>query len=86
MYSIRYTKQAIKDIERLKKTNKSIKAKNLIDILSQNLFQTPPPYEKLVGELKSCYSRRIDYKNRLVYKLYEKEKIVVIIRMWTHYE
>ncbi|MBS4961107.1 MAG: Txe/YoeB family addiction module toxin [Clostridiales bacterium] len=86
MYHIIYTKQAIKDIEKLKSTHLSEKAKQLINIIKANPFQNPPPYEALVGNLKGAYSRRINIKHRLVYQILEKENTIKVIRMWTHYE
>lgn len=86
MYTVRYTKQAVKDIESLKNAKLDMKAKKLIDIIKINPFQNPPPYEKLVGDLLGAYSRRINIKHRLVYEVLEDEKIVKVIRMWTHYE
>jgi len=62
------------------------KTEKLLDILSQNPFQTPPPYEKLLGDLSGAYSRRINIQHRLVYQVLKASKIVKIIRMWTHYE
>lgn len=62
------------------------KAKSLVDILKENPWQNPPPYEKLVGDLNGFYSRRINVQHRLVYKVYEDEKVVAIYSMWTHYE
>ena len=58
----------------------------LLDILKEDPFQSPPSYEKLVGDLTGAYSRRINIQHRLVYQIYEEEKIVKVIRMWTHYE
>ena len=86
MYKIKYTKQAVKDIPKLKDANLDNKAKALIDILRKNPFQNPPSYEKLVGELQDLYSRRINIKHRLVYEVYNKTKEVKIISLWTHYE
>lgn len=63
-----------------------IKAKKLIDIIKENSYQNPPPYEKLTGDLKDYYSRRINIQHRLVYQVIEKEKTVRILSMWTHYE
>lgn len=81
-----FTKQAKKDFEKIK-TNASLlkKAKALLLLLEANPFQTPPSYEKLIG-FEHVYSRRINVQHRLVYQVYEEEKIVKIIRMWTHYE
>ena len=86
MYKIVYIKQAIKDISKLKNIGLAEKAKSLIDILRENPFQNPPPYEKLVGDMQGAYSRRINIKHRLVYQVYDVEKIVKIISLWSHYE
>lgn len=86
MYQIVYTKNAIKQIPNLKMAKLDKKAKKLIAVLESNPFQNPPPYEKLVGDLKTSYSRRINAQHRLVYQVYEKEKVVKIVSMWTHYE
>lgn len=81
-----YTKQAQKDAKKLKSSGLKSKAKNLLEILKDDPFKTPPPYEKLVGDLSGAYSRRINIHHRLVYQVLEEEHIVKIIRMWTHYE
>lgn len=86
MYKIIYLKQALKDIPKLKSIGLGEKAKSLIDILRINPFQNPPPYEKLVGDLQGAYSRRINIKHRLVYQVYDIEKTVKIIALWSHYE
>ena len=86
MYNIVYTKQALKDIQKLKAAHLSEKAKQLIDIIKSNPFQNPPPYEALLGNLKGAYSRRINIKHRLVYQVLEEENTIKVIRMWTHYE
>ena len=86
MYKIVYTKQAIKDIPRLKSVNLDKKVLSLIEILKKDPFQNPPPYEKLIGNFQGLFSRRINIKHRLVYKLIEDNRIVKIISMWTHYE
>ncbi len=86
MYKIEYTKQAVKDIELLKAAKLDKKAKNLIEIIRNNPFEKYPPYEKLIGDLEGAYSRRINIHHRLVYMVFEKEKIVRILRMWTHYD
>lgn len=85
-YSIVYTKNAIKDIDKLKAANLSSKAKSLIDLIKENPYQTPPSYEKLLGVFAGLYFRRINIQHRLVYQVYEAEKIVKIISMWSHYE
>ena len=86
MYKIVYTKDSIKDIEKLKGANLNKKVLDLIEIIKNNPFQTPPPYEKLVGDLQGLYSRRINIKHRLVYQILENVQTVKIISMWTHYE
>ena len=86
MYSIVYHKKATQDIPKLKAAHLDGKAKKLIEVLRNNPFQNPPPYEKLAGDLQGAYSRRINVKHRLVYVVYEEEKTVRIISMWTHYE
>lgn len=86
MYKIMYTKTAIKDIPNLKSAHLDKNTKALIDIIRENPFKTPPPYEKLVGDLQGLYSRRINIKHRLVYEVLEEDKIVKIISLWTHYE
>ncbi len=86
MYKIVYTKIAVKDIPRLKAAHLDTKAKALIDVIRENPYQTPPSYEKLVGDLQGLYSRRINLQHRLVYQVLEEEKTVKIISLWTHYE
>jgi Txe/YoeB family toxin of toxin-antitoxin system len=81
-----YTKQAQKDTKKLASSRLKKKAKELLKILEQNFFQNPPPYEKLIGNLAGAYSRRINIQHRTVYQLYEKEKTIKIIRLWTHCE
>jgi len=85
-YKIVYTKQAVKDIENIKTAKLDGVVKRLIRILEENPYETPPTFEKLKGELDGAYSRRINYKHRLVYQVYPKQNTVKIIRMWTHYE
>ena len=86
MYKIVYTKLAMKDIPRLKAAHLDAKARALIDVIRSNPYQTPPSYEKLVGDLQGLYSRRINIQHRLVYQVLEEEKIVKIVSLWTHYE
>ncbi|WP_196594255.1 Txe/YoeB family addiction module toxin [Pectinatus sottacetonis] len=86
MYKILYHKKTVKDIQKLKDANLDKKAKNIIEVIKENPFQNPPPYEKLVGDLTGFYSRRINVQHRLVYDVDEEKKIVKIYRMWTHYE
>ncbi len=86
MYNIYYTKKALKDKDKLKSVGLSIKALKLIELIKENPYQNPPPYEKLVGDMKGAYSRRLNIQHRLVYSVDESEKAIKIIRMWTHYE
>lgn len=86
MYEVFFAKQAVKDIDKLKSANLSQKAKKLIEIIQTAPFQNPPPYEKLVGNLQGYYSRRINIHHRLVYEVNESDKIIKVLRMWTHYE
>lgn len=86
MYTIYYTNQACKDSKKIKNSKLENKVKKLIKILIKNPYQTPPNYEKLVGDLAGTYSRRINIQHRLVYQVIEDKKAVKILRMWTHYE
>lgn len=86
MYQIFYTKTALKDIPKLKAAHLDGKAKALIDVLRKDPYQSPPSYEKLVGDLQGLYSRRINAQHRLVYEVLEAERSVKIISLWTHYE
>ena len=81
-----FTKQAQKDAKKLSASGLKPNAKQLLDILSENPFQNPPQYEKLVGDLAGAYSRRINIKHRLVYQVLEDDRTVKVLRMWTHYE
>ena len=85
-YLIVLNKQAQKDAKKLESCNLDKKVKELLKIIKENPYQTPPPYEKLVGDLKGFYSRRINIQHRLVYEVYENEKTIKVLRMWTHYE
>ena len=85
-WKVIFTKQAQKDARKIADSGLKLKAEELIEILQSNPFKKPPSYEKLVGDLSGAYSRRINIQHRLVYQILEKEKIVKIIRMWTHYE
>lgn len=85
MYKIVYTKAAVKDIPKLKAAHLDVKAKTLVEIIKENPYQNPPRYEKLVGDLEGLYSRRINIRHRLVYEVFESEKIIKIISLWTHY-
>ena len=85
-WTLVYTKQAQKDAKKLSASGLRPKAKELLKILEADPFQTPPRYEKLVGDLAGAYSRRINIHHRLVYQVLEDHGIVKVIRMWTHYE
>jgi toxin YoeB len=85
-WTVIYTKQAVKDSDKIKKSGLTEKAQELIDILKTNPFQNPPPFEKLVGDLSGAYSRRINIQHRLVFQVLKEEKTVKVLRMWTHYE
>lgn len=85
-FKIKFVKQAFKDAENLKAARLDSKAKKLLEIIKRNPFQNPSPYEKLIGDLKGLYSRRINIQHRIVYEVFEDEKIVKIISMWKHYE
>ena len=81
-----FTKQAQKDAKKLASGGLKPKAQKLLEILQENPFQTPPRYEKLVGDLSGAYSRRISIQLRLVYQVYEEERVVKVFRLWTHHE
>lgn len=86
MWTLYFTKQAQKDGEKLKAAGLKGKAETLLEILKVDPFQTPPPYEKLVGDLAGAYSLRINIQHRLVYQVIEEEHAVKVLRIWTHYE
>ncbi len=81
-----YTKQALKDAKRIAASGLKNKVQPLLALLEKDPLRTPPPFEKLVGDLAGLYSRRINIQHRIVYQVYRREKVVKIIRMWTHYE
>jgi len=85
-WKIFYVKEAQKDAKKLSALGLRLKTEDILQILKVNPFQTPPPYEKLVGDLKGAYSRRINIQHRLVYQVMKKSKSVKVIRMWGHYE
>lgn len=85
-WKLKYTKQAQKDAKKLAAAGLKSKAEAILKILESDPFQTPPPFEKLVGDLSGAYSRRINIQHRIVYQVLTEEKIVKVIRMWTHYE
>lgn len=86
MYKIMYSKLALKQIKNLKSANLFKKFENIIKIIKDNPYQIPPPYEKLSGELKTAYSRRINLQHRLVYEVNNETKKIYILSVWTHYE
>jgi len=86
MYKLVYSKQAQKDAKKASLAGFRPKIEKLLSILKNNPFQNPPPYEKLLGDLTSAYSRRINIQHRLVYQILEDKNIVKVIRMYTHYE
>lgn len=86
MYRVLFSRQAAKDRHLLAQAGLERRTKALLDVLAADPFQTPPPYEKLVGDLLGFYSRRIDRQLRLVYAVYPEEQVVKVLRMWTHYE
>jgi len=81
-----YTPQAAKDAKKLSRSGLKPKAEALLEILERDPFQSPPRFEKLVGDLAGAYSRRINIHHRLVYQVLTREKVVKVLRMWTHYE
>ena len=85
-WNLAYSKFALKDAKKLSAAGLRDKAKALLDILEIDPFRNPPPYEKLVGDLRGAYSRRINIQHRLVYEVFRKEKTVRVLRMWAHYE
>jgi Txe/YoeB family toxin of toxin-antitoxin system len=85
-WRIVFTKQAQRDVKKIVASGLRTKTESLFEILAKNPFQTPPPYEKLIGDLLGAYSRRINIQHRLVYQVYRKQRIAKVIRMWTHYE
>ena len=85
-WHLAYTKQAQKDAKKLSAAGLRPKAERLLEILAINPFQNPPPFEKLTGDLSGAYSRRINVQHRLVYQVLKQERVVKIIRLWTHYE
>jgi toxin YoeB len=86
MWQLYFTKQAAKDAKKIAASGLKEKTKELLDIIQNNPYQTPPPYEKLVGDLTGAYSRRINIQHRLVYQIVEQEQAIKVLWMWTHYE
>ena len=85
-WAVLFTKQAQKDAKKIASSNLKSQAQRLLEIIADNPFLNPPPYEKLIGDLAGAYSRRINIQHRLVYQVYEAEHTVKVLRMWTHYE
>ena len=86
MWRVVFTKRSLKDSKKLSAAGLRSKAETLLDILRENPYQTPPPFEKLIGDLSGAYSRRINIQHRLVYEIIDDEKTVKVIRIWTYYE
>jgi len=85
-YLLVFTKQAQKDAKKLASAGFKPRAQLLLDILADDPFQNPPPFEKLIGDLSGAYSRRINIQHRLVYQVLKTERVVKVLRLWTHYE
>lgn len=85
-WTLLFTKQAQKDAKKIASSNLRPQTERLLGILTEDPFRNPPPYEKLIGDLAGAYSRRINIQHRLVYQVYEDERSVKVIHMWTHYE
>ena len=85
-YELVYTRQARRDAKKLKGTPLAKKAKELLQVIGEDPFADPPPYEALVGGLRGAFSRRINIQHRLVYQVCEDERVVKVLRLWTHYE
>lgn len=85
-WEVVYSKNAIKDAKKISESGLKSKVLTLINIIKENPFTNPPHYEKLVGDLKGLYSRRINLQHRMIYEVFEDKKIIRILKMWTHYE
>ncbi len=85
-WAVVFAKHAVKDAKKLAAAGLKGKAQALIEVLANDPFQNPPPFEKLVGDLEGAYSRRINIQHRVVYEVFKKERTVRVLRMWTHYE
>lgn len=86
MWELYFTKQAQKDAKKLASSGLKPKAQELLEILRKDPFASPPPFEKLIGDLAGAYSRRINIQHRLVYQVLEEKRAVKVLRLWTHYE
>ncbi|MFI4910369.1 MAG: Txe/YoeB family addiction module toxin [Sedimentisphaeraceae bacterium JB056] len=85
-YKVVFTEYAQKDAKKLTQSGLKNNAQKLLEILKNDPYKSPPPYEKLIGNLSGAYSRRINIQHRLVYQVLEDEKTVKVLRMWSHYE
>lgn len=85
-WELAFARHAVKDAKKLAAAGLKSNAQTLLDVLANDPFQKPPPYEKLVGDLDGAYSRRINIQHRLVYQVFKKERVVRVLRMWSHYE
>jgi toxin YoeB len=85
-WELAYSKQALKDAKKVKAAGLKPKVEELLALIAENPYQNPPGFEKLVGDLAGAYSRRINIHNRLVYEVFDNERVVRVLRMWTHYE
>ena len=85
-WSLVFVKQAQKDAKKLTAAGLRPKAESLLALLAEDPFQSPPPFEKLVGDLDGAYSRRINIQHRIVYQVLKRERVVKVLRLWTHYE
>jgi len=85
-YRLVFSKRAEKDAKKLEQSGLDKKAKELLKVMRENPYQNPPPYEKLIGDLKGLLSRRINITHRMVYQVLETEEIIKVVSMWTHYE
>ena len=85
-YELVYTNQAKKDAKKLKGGSLAQKAKELLKVIAENPYEDPPPFEALIGDLKGAYSRRLNIQHRLVYQVYDEQRVVKVLRLWTHYE
>ena len=85
-WEVVFANQALKDAKKLAASGLKPKAQELLEVLASNPLQNPPPYEKLVGDLAGTYSRRINIQHRIVYEVFSEQRVVRVLRMWTHYE
>lgn len=85
-WTVVFAKHAVKDARKIAAAGLKENAQSLLDVLRDDPFQNPPPFEKLVGDLEGAYSRRINIQHRLVYEVFKAERTVRVLRMWTHYE